>query len=344
MESLKEKIASLKQLFHTQLAQTKTVQEIEDVRISFLGKKGHITEILGSLKTLSLDEKKEVGPLLHSFKQEAEEALKKHAADLLTQQNQAALLRVQTFDVTAKLPNQPTGHLHPYTQCIQDVENIFLSMGYEIWDGPELETDHYNFTALNIPKDHPARDMYDTFWTDKPDHLLRTHTSTIQIHAMQERKPPLAGIAYGRTYRHESVDASHDFQFMQCEGLFVDKHVTVSHLFATAQTFLKTFFNKETLDIRIRPGFFPFVEPAFEIDMRCVFCKTGCSVCKQSTWIEVFPAGLVHPNVLKAGGINPNEYTGFAFGFGLTRVVMLRYGIDDIRLLLGGKTGFLEQF
>jgi phenylalanyl-tRNA synthetase alpha chain len=186
--------------------------------------------------------------------------------------------------------------------------------------------------------------MQDTFWLDKPESLLRTQTSNVQIHAMQNKKPPMAIIAPGRTFRNEAVDASHDFQFMQCEGMLIDKNVTVGHLFGTAQTFLKTLFRKDALDIRIRPGFFPFVEPGFEIDMRCVFCKSGCSVCKRSTWIEVFPGGLIHPNVLKAGGIDPAQYSGFAFGFGLTRLVMLRYGIDDIRLLYGGKLKFLEQF
>ena len=329
---------------HIQLQAANDLKKIDNVRVAFLGKKGFVTTLLGELKNLSLEAKKEAGPLLHTLKKDLEDAIEQARQNCITQQSQAATQRLQSFDVTAYTPNAPHGHLHPYTLFIEEMQDIFLSMGFEIWDGPEFETDFYNFTALNIPKDHPARDMQDTFWTDKPDHLLRTQTSPIQIRAMQQRKPPIAGIAPGRTYRNEAVDASHDFQFMQCEGLLVDKNVTVSHLFATAQTFLKKLFQKDTLDIRIRPGFFPFVEPGFEIDMRCVFCKNGCSVCKQSTWLEVFPAGLVHPHVLKAGGIDPNQYSGFAFGFGLTRLVMLRYGINDIRLLLNGKVNFLEQF
>lgn len=327
-----------------QLAQAATAKEVEDVRVAFLGKKGSITLLLSQMKDLSLEEKKTTGPLMQALRQTAEVSIEERKNYLVNHAAQAAALKEQLFDVTVGLSKAQQGHLHPYTHIVEEIQQIFLSMGYEIWDGPEVETDFYNFGALNIPQDHPARDMYDTFWTDTPGNLLRTHTSTVQIRAMQERKPPIAGIAPGRTYRHEAVDASHDYQFMQCEGLFVDKNVTIGQLFATAQTFLKALFEKDTLDIRIRPGFFPFVEPGFEIDMRCVFCKTGCSVCKQSTWIEVFPGGMVHPNVLKAGGIDPTKYAGFAFGFGLTRLGMLKYGIDDIRLLYSGKLKFLEQF
>lgn len=344
MSDLQKTIETIQANLDDQLAASATQKALEDIRIEFLGKNGSITTLMSSLKTLSIDDKKIFGPKLQALRAYAEEKITQAKAALTQQQAQAAVQRLENFDVTAYKPKAQQGHLHPYTHFIKELQDIFLSMGYEIWDGPEFESDFNNFTALNIPQDHPARDMYDTFWTDKPNHLLRTHTSPVQIRAMQRQKPPLAGIAPGRTYRHEAVDASHDFMFMQCEGLFVDKNVTISHLFATAQTFLKALFNKNSLDIRIRPGFFPFVEPGFEIDMRCVFCKHGCSVCKQSTWIEVFPGGMVHPNVLKACGINANEYSGFAFGFGLTRLAMLRYGIDDIRLFHSGKLKFLEQF
>ncbi len=348
MSTLKNTIDTIQQELTAKLAAAHTQKDVEDIRIAFMGKKGSITELLGALKDLSIEDKKEFGPLLQQLRQNAEASINQHKNALLEAQAQAALNKQKHFDVTATLPAAVRGHLHPYTHFIQEIQDIFLSMGYEIWDGPEFETDFYNFTALNIPQDHPARDMYDTFWTDKPGHLLRTHTSPVQIRAIEkavkENKLPIAGIAPGRTYRHEAVDASHDFMFMQCEGLLIDKNVTIANLFATAQTFLKRLFKKDELDIRIRPGFFPFVEPGFEIDMRCVFCKSGCSVCKQSTWIEVFPGGLVHPNVLKAAGVNPDEYSGFAFGFGLTRLAMLKYGIDDIRLLHSGKIKFLEQF
>lgn len=338
------KIIEIEQALSAQLATATTVKAVEELRQILLGKKGSITALLAQMKDLSVEEKKIAGPLIQELKAMVESAIAARSTTLETQAHQAANAKALSFDVTIEQSKARFGHLHPYTLAIEEIQRIFASMGYELWDGPEVETDFYNFSALNIPQDHPARDMYDTFWTTQPGHLLRTHTSTVQVRAMQNNKPPLAGIAPGRTYRHEAVDASHDFMFMQCEGLFVDKNVTVGNLFATAQTFLKTFFEQDTLDIRIRPGFFPFVEPGFEIDMRCVFCKNGCSVCKRSTWIEVFPGGMVHPNVLRASGIDPEVYSGFAFGFGLTRLAMLKYGIDDIRLLYSGKIKFLEQF
>lgn len=337
-------IKTIESDLHAQLAQASSLKDVEDIRVSFLGKKGSVTQLLGQMKDLPLDEKKNVGPQLQAFRLAAEEAIEARKTALQQAIAAQELQKAQSFDVTMELSKAQQGHLHPYTQFVEEIQRIFLSMGYEIWDGPELETDFHNFGALNIPADHPARDMYDTFWTTAAGQLLRTHTSTVQVRTMQGRKPPLAGVAPGRVYRHEAVDASHDFMFMQCEGLFVAKNVTVAHLFATAETFLKALFEKDSLDIRIRPGFFPFVEPGFEIDMRCVFCKSGCSVCKRSTWIEVFPGGMVHPNVLTACGIDPEVYSGFAFGFGLTRLAMLKYGIDDIRLLYGGRLKFLEQF
>jgi len=217
-------------------------------------------------------------------------------------------------------------------------------MGFELLDGPEVETDYHNFTALNIPGDHPARDMYDTFWLSSPGMLMRTHTSTVQMRAMKEKKLPLAGICTGRVFRHEAVDASHDHTFFQCEGILIDRNVTLAHLFGVIKEFLQTLFGSDELAIRTRPGFFPFVEPGVEIDMQCPFCSTGCSTCKKTRWIEVFPGGMIHPNVLKEAGIDPTEYSGFAFGFGLTRLAMLRYGIKDIRMLSNGKVKFLKNF
>lgn len=344
MQALIETINRVRQEFQEKLAQVADLKALEEVRVQFLGKKGPISELLGELKNLSTDQKKEVGPTLNQLRQDAELQIKDRREALVVQAAQAADFKKEHFDVTAHKTGLATGHLHPFTPFIEEIENIFISMGYQVLDGPELENDFYNFTALNIPQDHPARDMYDTFWTDLPGHLLRTHTSNVQVRAMQNKELPLAAIVPGRTYRHEAVDASHDFMFMQCEGFYVDKNVNLSHLFATAQAFLKALFKKDELDIRIRPGFFPFVEPGIEIDMRCVFCTSGCSVCKRSTWIEVFPCGMIHPNVLRAGGIDPHEYSGFAFGFGLTRLAMLSYGIDDIRHVYGGKLKFLEQF
>jgi phenylalanyl-tRNA synthetase alpha chain len=217
-------------------------------------------------------------------------------------------------------------------------------MGYHVVDGPEVETDWNNFEALNIPKDHPARDSQDTFYMAGPGSLvLRTHTSPVQIRAMRRFEPPLRMIAPGKVFRHEATDASHEHTFHQLEGLVVDKGVSVAHLIHAMKTLLRGIFQKD-LEIRLRPGYFPFVEPGFELDARCPFCTAGCSVCKRTRWIELLPCGLVHPNVLKACDIDPELWSGFAFGLGLSRLVMLRYGIDDVRMLLSGELRFLEQF
>lgn len=344
MVHIEEKISHIRQELSLKAEACTTVKQLEEIQASFLGKKGCIPELLGELKMASLEEKRLVGPMINALRQDAENLMASKKEKLIAMQEAKAQALLHNFDVTLNVEKKHSGHMHPFSHVIEEIENIFISMGYEIWDGPEAETEFYNFTALNVPKDHPARDMQDTFWTDRTHMLLRTHTSTIQVHTMQQKKLPIAGVATGRVFRNEAVDASHDFMFMQCEGMLIDKQVTVSHLLGTAQTFLKALFEKDSLDIRIRPGFFPFVEPGFEIDMRCVFCKNGCSVCKKSTWVEVFPGGMIHPNVLRSCGINPDEYSGFAFGFGLTRLAMLKYGIDDIRHIYGGSVKFLEQF
>ncbi|KKQ48643.1 MAG: Phenylalanine-tRNA ligase alpha subunit [candidate division TM6 bacterium GW2011_GWF2_38_10] len=345
MQSLKEQIKHIVEQRDDALRKVLSIRDIEDLRVLLLGKKGQITALLALMKTLSLEEKKEIGPLIHALKQETENCCDQAKEQLTMHILAAEKAKKEHFDVTAYLPKMGKGHRHPYSFFIEEIQDIFMSMGYEIIDGPEIETESHNFTYLNIPQDHPARDTQDTIWIDRTLGLLmRSQTSTVQVHAMQDKKLPLAVVAPGRVYRQEATDASHDFMFMQCEGLFIAENVSLAHLFGTAQTFLKKLFNKEELDIRIRPGFFPFVEPGVEIDMRCPFCTHGCSVCKKSTWIEVFPGGLVHPNVLTACGIDATKYAGFAFGFGLTRLVMLKYGINDIRLLHSGKVKFLEQF
>lgn len=344
MQNLSDKVKVTQESFQTALKDIDSLQKLDEIRIKFLGKKGFIAALMAELSATSVEEKKKNGPLLNQFKQHIEQILDQLKHEIIEKQTRSAIAKQQNFDITASKTFIPQGHIHPYTQFTEEIEDIFLSMGYEVLDGPELETDFYNFTGLNIPEDHPARDMYDTLWSNLPNYLLRTHTSPVQVRTMQAKNPPIAAIVPGRVFRHEAIDASHDYMFMQCEGFFVDKNVNLAHLFATAQTFLKTLFKQDQLDIRIRPGFFPFVEPGIEIDMRCPFCTAGCSTCKQSTWMEVFPGGLIHPNVLRTSGINPDEYSGFAFGFGLSRLAMLKYGIDDIRLFRNGKIKFLEQF
>lgn len=343
MAGLQDKINSLGIQFDQELTAAKVVRDLEKIRISFLGKKGFILELLSEVKNLSIDEKRLIGPALSGFKARVESELKSKEEQFLKEQIEAENFKKQNFDFTAYKTGVNKGSLHPLTSFIEEVEDIFISMGYEVLDGPELESEFYNFVALNVPKDHPARDMQDTFWVNLPNYLMRTQTSPMQIRAMQEKKLPIAAICPGYAFRNEATDATHDFMFMQCEGFLIDKNVTVANLFATVKIFLKALFKKD-LEIRIRPGFFPFVEPGFEIDARCPFCKEGCSVCKRSTWIELFPGGLIHPNVLKAGGIDPEVYSGFAFGFGLTRIALLKYKINDIRLFLSGKIRFLEQF
>jgi phenylalanyl-tRNA synthetase alpha chain len=247
------------------------------------------------------------------------------------------------FDPTLPAPKPERGSLHPITRVQRELEDLFTSMGWLVLDGPEVELERYNFDALNIARDHPARDTMDTFRCDPEGKLvLRTHTSPVQVRAMERLKPPFRAIVPGKVFRNETVDASHEHTFHQMEGLCIDRDVSVGHLIGTMKTLLRGIFERD-IEIRLRPGYFPFVEPGFELDARCPFCTTGCSVCKRSTWIELLPCGMVHPNVLKAGGIDSEQWTGFAFGLGLSRLTMLRYGIDDVRLLLSGDLRFLES-
>ena len=341
---LQNQIESLKKIFNEKIAAAKNSADIEQIRIEFLSRKGKLSELLGSIKSLSIDEKREFGPKLNALKQELESAFEDKKAAIDQQSSKTSAKNLQYFDVTAHKADQLYGSLHPYTHVIRHVENIFISMGFAIADTPEVETQYRNFEALNIPDDHPAREMHDTFWLTIPGILMRTHTSTAQAHGMENHKPPIAIVAPGRCYRHEATDASHDFMFMQAEGFFIGKDITMSNLLATIKTFLEGIFEKENLDLRVRPSYFPFVEPGVEIDMSCPFCADGCSVCSRSKWVEICGAGLIHPNVLRCGGIDPDIYSGFAFGFGLTRLVMLKYGINDIRLLSSMKVNFLKQF
>ena len=317
-------------------------EELEAVRVEALGRKGALAQISKEMGKLAPEERARIGKLLNSAKQKLEEALeskKLHFAEAALR----ARLDAEWIDLTLPAPGPRRGHLHPITRIQRELEDLFVSLGFTVLDGPEVETEYHNFDALNIPADHPARDAQDTFWLDGGN-LLRTHTSPVQVRGMERLGPPLRMIAPGRTFRNESVDASHEHTFYQLEGMMIDRDVSVGHLIYFMKTMLTGVFQRE-VTVRLRPGFFPFVEPGFELDIQCLICGgAGCPVCKQSGWVEQLGCGLVHPNVLRMSGIDPEEWNGFAFGLGLTRLAMMRYGIDDIRHLQGGDLRFLEQF
>jgi phenylalanyl-tRNA synthetase alpha chain len=317
-------------------------EDLELVRVDVLGRKGTLAQISKEMGKVAPDQRGAVGKRLNAVKQEIEAALEAKASQFA----EAALrarLDSEWIDLTLPAPGPRPGALHAVTQIQAEIEDLFVSMGFTVLDGPEVESEYYNFDALNIPANHPARDMQDTFWlTD--GNLLRTHTSPVQVRGMEKLGPPLRMIAPGRVFRNESVDASHEHTFYQLEGMMVDREVSVANLIYFMKTLLTAIFHRE-VTVRLRPGFFPFVEPGFELDIQCLICGgPGCPVCKQSGWVELLPCGLVHPNVLRMSKIDPDQWNGFAFGLGLTRLVMMRYAIDDIRQLQGGDLRFLRQF
>ncbi len=319
-----------------------TVEELEAVRVEVLGRKGALANVSKEMAKMTPEQRATVGKLLNAAKQALESVFdeKKTAFDSAAL---SARLESEWVDLTAPAPDPARGALHPLTQIQTEIEDLFVSLGFTVLDGPEVESDEHNFDALNIPADHPARDMQDTFWLEG-NWLLRTHTSPVQVRGMRKLGPPLRMIAPGRVFRNEEVDASHEHTFYQLEGMMVDKDVSVAHLLYFMKTLLSGIFKRDVM-VRLRPGYFPFVEPGFELDIQCLICGgSGCPVCKQSGWVELLPCGLVHPNVLRKSGIDPEEYGGFAFGLGLTRLVMMRYAIDDIRQLQGGDLRFLRQF
>jgi phenylalanyl-tRNA synthetase alpha chain len=336
------KLEDLRRATLVRFAAAVSLDELEEARVDALGRKGALAQITKELGKLPPDERAALGKLLNPVKQELETAF--DAKKLRFEQDQlSARLQKEWIDVTLPAPGIRPGHLHPITQIQQEIEDLFTSLGFAVLEGPEVETEEHNFDALNIPATHPARDMQDTFWLSDGN-LLRTHTSPVQVRGMRKLGPPLRMIAPGRVFRNEEVDASHEHTFYQLEGMMVDRDVSVANLIYFMKTLLSGIFKRD-ITVRLRPGYFPFVEPGFELDIRCLICDgSGCAVCKQSGWVELLPCGLVHPNVLRASGINPDEWNGFAFGLGLTRLAMMRYGIDDIRQLQGGDLRFLNQF
>jgi len=339
---LEDQIKQLREAALARIEEARGIEALEAVRVDVLGRKGSLGQFSKEFGKLAAEERAAAGKALNAAKETLESAFdrRKQAFDA---EALNARLQAEWVDLTLPAPGPRPGSLHPVTQVQTEIEDLFTSLGFAVLDGPEVETEYHNFDALNIPATHPARDMQDTFWlTD--GNLLRTHTSPVQVRGMERLGPPLRMIAPGRVFRNEEVDASHEHTFYQVEGMMVDRNVSVAHMLYFMKTLLSAIFRRE-VTIRLRPGYFPFVEPGFELDIQCLICGgPGCAVCKQSGWVELMPCGLVHPNVLRMSGIDPEEWGGFAFGLGLTRLAMMRYAIDDIRLFESGDLRFLRQF
>ncbi|MBL7021856.1 phenylalanine--tRNA ligase subunit alpha [Patescibacteria group bacterium] len=317
----------------------KNSEELENLKVKYLGRNGELTKLLKNLKDIAEEEKPKVGKVANEIKESIGSAIEKVADKF----DDSSVGDIQVNNLTLPGIKTEKGSLHPNTMMQYELEQIFTAMGFKVIEGPDLESEYFNFTALNIPDNHPARDTQDTFWLDDGN-LLKTHTSPMQVRAMKKYGAPLRAVFPGRCFRFEATDASHDSTFYQLEGLMIDKDISIANVIAVMKELLRAVFKRD-VKVRQRPGYFPFVEPGFELDINCLICEgEGCSVCKQSGWLELLPCGLVHPNVIRAGGLDPKEYSGFAFGLGLTRLVMMKYGIDDIRLLQGGDLRFLKQF
>lgn len=341
-EEMKQQLQNIELAAKQELEKIHDSAELESLRVKFLGKKGELTAILKQMSTLSAEERPVIGQLANKIRADIEEAISARSAEL-----KAALavrrLKEEKLDVT--LPGKPlkVGKLHPYNAVLNEIEEIFLGMGFDIAEGPEVEYDYYNFEALNLPPDHPARDTQDTFYISD-NVLLRTQTSSIQVHVMENQKPPIRIIAPGRVYRSDAVDATHSPIFHQMEALVVDKGITMADLNGTLEMLMKRLYG-EDCKIRLRPHHFPFTEPSAEVDITCFNCGgKGCSMCKNEGYVELLGAGMVHPKVLRQCGIDPEVYSGFAFGLGLERIVMAKYGINDMRLLYENDLRFLNQF
>lgn len=344
MKNILDSIQKLTVTSTDAIEKSNSLDILETVRIEYLGRKGKLAALMPILASLSIEDKRIVGPIINECKETIEKLFEAKKEALIIKNFQEQEEEAKDFDVTAYKPRPLEGSLHLYTQVTKDTVSFFRTLGFQFADGPEVESEYYNFEALNIPANHPARDMQDTFWLNIPALVMRTQTSNVQVRNMEEITPPIAIISAGRVYRQEATDASHDCMFQQLEGMFIAEKVSLSHLLGTMKLFLQYFLNNKDTQLRLRPSYFPFTEPGIEIDASCSFCTEGCSTCKQSGWIEMGGAGLIHPSVLKAGGLDPEKYQGFAFGFGLTRLVMLKYGISDIRLLHNCSMEFLNQF
>lgn len=318
------------------------LEKLNDVRVNMLGKKGELTAVLKGMKDVAPEERPKVGQLVNDTRAEIEAALEK-AKKKMERALREAAMKAEVIDVTLPAKKSEMGHRHPNFIVLEEVERIFVGMGYEVVEGPEIEKDYYNFEALNIPADHPAKDEQDTFYING-DILLRTQTSPVQVRTMEQKKPPIRMLAPGRVFRSDEVDATHSPSFHQIEGMVIDKGITFADLKGTLQEFAKELYGPET-KVKFRPHHFPFTEPSAEMDVSCFKCGgKGCRFCKGEGWIEILGCGMVHPKVLRMSGIDPEEYSGFAFGMGLERISLLKYEIDDMRLLYENDVRFLKQF
>lgn len=339
---MQEKLIAIKENAFNELTNVNTSSELEEIRVKYLGKKGELTTILRGMGSLSQEERPIVGKLVNVVKKEVEDKIEEISREIKEKEKNAKLAS-EVIDISLPGKKNLIGKRHPLDLTLESMKNIFISMGFTVEEGPEVELDHYNFEALNIPKDHPARSEQDTFYIN--DNLvLRTQTSPVQIRVMENQAPPIKMIAPGKVYRSDAVDATHSPIFYQMEGLVIDKGVTFADLKGTLELFAKKMFG-DKVKTKFRPHHFPFTEPSAEMDATCFVCEgKGCRVCKGSGWIELLGCGMVHPQVLRNCGIDPEVYSGFAFGFGVDRMVMLKYGIDDIRLLYESDMRFLNQF
>mgnify|MGYP001331190532 FL=1 len=339
---LLENLKKIEEEAELALAEADSLEKLEELRIVFLGKKGKITDVLKQMGKISPEERPVIGQATNKVKDKLNElicARKDELAEVVKKKR----MEEERIDITLPGTRILTGYAHPLSRITREIEEIFIGLGFTIEEGPEIETDYNNFEALNVPKYHPARDLQDTFYID--DHyLLRTHTSPVQVRTMARQKPPIRIIAPGRVYRSDEIDASHSPVFYQAEGLVIDKNISFADLKGTIQLFVQAVFGENTRT-RFRPSYFPFTEPSAEVDISCVICGgEGCRLCSHTGWLEVMGSGMVHPRVLEMAGIDPEEYSGFAFGMGLDRITMLKYGINDIRLLYENDQRFLHQF
>lgn len=349
---LQEQLQQLKTQALSEIQKIGDLNRLRELEIYYLGRKGKLTKILRTIGELPEKDRREVGNLANQIKQQLVNEIE-GMRRFLSEKEAGKIEEKEWIDVTAAKPRRWLGHLHPISQVQYELEDIFTSMGFMVLEGPELESDYYNFEALNIPSWHPAREMQDTFYVDTQkgrearkdsELLMRTHTSSVQVRAMEKYGAPLRVIVPGRCFRNEATDARHEHTFYQLEGFMIDRDISLANMKAVLEIVAKKLYGENT-HLRLRPKFYPFVEPGVNGEVTCFLCKgTGCRLCKKTGWLEIFGAGMIHPNVLKAGKIDPGKWGGFAFGFGLTRLAMLKYGIDDVRLFCSGDLRFLNQF